>query len=137
MREHQNYLDKAQQSLRGAESELEQRRFDNTANRAYYACFQAAVAALMAADVLAQTEAGGIISHQTVHSSFSGLLIRRRKVYPLRLARVLQDLLRDCIIADYRAVPISASRAARLVGQCQAFVSEIESHLRAAPGENE
>ena len=41
------YLAKAKASLAGAQSELEQRRFDNVANRAYYACFQAAVAGLI------------------------------------------------------------------------------------------
>ena len=40
------YLTKAEESLRGAESEYTQGRYNNTANRCYYACFQAAIAAL-------------------------------------------------------------------------------------------
>jgi uncharacterized protein (UPF0332 family) len=43
------YLAKAQSSLAGAQSELAQQRFDNAANRAYYACFQAAISALLRA----------------------------------------------------------------------------------------
>ena len=39
-------LIKARESLAGARSEYEQSRYNNVANRAYYACFQAAVAAL-------------------------------------------------------------------------------------------
>jgi uncharacterized protein (UPF0332 family) len=37
------YLAKAEESLLGAISELEQGRYNNSANRAYYACFQAAI----------------------------------------------------------------------------------------------
>ncbi|MBI3361401.1 MAG: HEPN domain-containing protein [Chloroflexi bacterium] len=136
MMERDDYLAKAKQSLRGAESELAQARFDNTANRAYYACFQAAVAALITAGMPVQTEAGGLISHQAVHSGFSGLLIHRRKLYPSHLRSVLQDLLRDRILADYRPAPISSTRVARVLRQCQVFVSEIESRLREMPGES-
>jgi hypothetical protein len=38
---------KAQESLAGAESELTHRRFNNYTRDAYYACFQAATAALL------------------------------------------------------------------------------------------
>ena len=40
------YLAKAVESLTGAESELANGRYNNSANRAYYVCFQAAIAAL-------------------------------------------------------------------------------------------
>ena len=40
------YLLKAQESLSGAQSEFANYRFNNCANRCYYACFQAAIAAL-------------------------------------------------------------------------------------------
>lgn len=131
MVKHDGYLAKAKASLRGADSELTQERFDNTANRAYYACFQAAVAALIASRVAVQTEAGGVISHHAVHSSFSGLLVYRRKLYPPHLRNMLQELLRDRIIADYHDTPISSARAARVVRQCQSFVREIDARLQA------
>ena len=41
------YLLKAEESLAGAESEFINGRYNNTANRCYYACFQAAIAALV------------------------------------------------------------------------------------------
>src|SRR5205823_6359850 len=44
-----NRPDKALESLAGAESELANGRYNNAANRAYYACFQAAIAALQRA----------------------------------------------------------------------------------------
>lgn len=63
MKTFDNYPTKAKDSLQGAESEFTQARFDNAVNRAYYACFQAAVAALLAADVPMQTAGGGVTSH--------------------------------------------------------------------------
>jgi uncharacterized protein (UPF0332 family) len=45
------YLSKANESLAGATSELVNGRYNNTANRAYYAVFQAAIAALMQAGI--------------------------------------------------------------------------------------
>jgi uncharacterized protein (UPF0332 family) len=42
----QVYLAKAEESLLGAVSELDQGRYNNSVNRSYYACFHAAVAAL-------------------------------------------------------------------------------------------
>jgi uncharacterized protein (UPF0332 family) len=41
------YLDKAIESLTGAESELANGKYNNATNRAYYAAFQAAIAALL------------------------------------------------------------------------------------------
>lgn len=129
MSKSQNYLAKAQQSLLGAESEFQHKRFDNATNRAYYACFQAAVAALIEASVPVETGKRGIISHQAVQSRFSGLLIKRRKLYPSSLRNVLQELLYERIIADYRTSLVSSRRAQRALRLCKRFVNEIESRL--------
>jgi uncharacterized protein (UPF0332 family) len=40
------FLQKAEESLAGAASEFVNARYDNAANRCYYACFQAAISAL-------------------------------------------------------------------------------------------
>ncbi len=45
------YLAKAEESLAGAEREFAAGAYNNCANRAYYACFQAAIAALDLADI--------------------------------------------------------------------------------------
>jgi uncharacterized protein (UPF0332 family) len=129
MARYSDYLAKARQSLLGAQSELEQKRFDNTVNRAYYACFQAAVAALIAADVPVLTEKGGTVSHQVIHSGFSNLLIRRRKLYPAFLRGALQDVMRDRIAADYGATSVSAAVAGVDVRRAQAFVDELVRRL--------
>lgn len=130
MKTFDNYPTKAKDSLQGAESEFTQARFDNAVNRAYYACFQAAVAALLAADVPMQTAGGGVTSHQSVHSHFAGLLVQRRKLYSSHLRNVLQDLLRDRTIADYHSISVSATRANRALQLSQTFVGEIEALLQ-------
>jgi hypothetical protein len=66
------YLAKARTSLAGAQSELEQRRFDNAAIRAYYACFQAAVAALIWAGF--RPPGAGTWDHGFVQARFVGEL---------------------------------------------------------------
>lgn len=45
------FLEKAVDNLAVAESLFDQRRYDTCANRCYYACFQAAIAALLRAGV--------------------------------------------------------------------------------------
>ena len=47
MRSAHPFLAKAQESLAGAESEFAAGRYNNCANRCYYACFQAAIHALI------------------------------------------------------------------------------------------
>ena len=73
------FLAKAEASLAGAESELSQGRFDNGANRSYYACFQAAVAALIVAGIRPPSH-DGRWGHDFVQARFVGNLVNRRKV---------------------------------------------------------
>lgn len=47
LEETELFLLKALDSINGAESEFANRRYDNCANRCYYACFQAAISALL------------------------------------------------------------------------------------------
>jgi uncharacterized protein (UPF0332 family) len=57
------YLVKAEESLLGAESEFAIRRYQNCANREYYACYQAGVAALLQAGI---RPSGSRWGHDTV-----------------------------------------------------------------------
>lgn len=84
-------FDKAEESLAGAVSEFEFGRYNNVANRAYYACFQAAVAALALAGIRPQ---GGrdVWGHSFVQSQFAGQLISRRKRFPAELRNVLSEM---------------------------------------------
>jgi len=126
----EGYLTKAHESLRGAESEHIAERPNNAVNRAYYAAFQAAVAALLDAGIPVQRGQGGLVSHQAVHSQFAGILVSRRKLYPANLRSVLQDLLRERIIADYRPVNVSHARATRALRRAQGFLAAVTARLQ-------
>lgn len=84
------FLVKAEESLAGAESEFINGRYNNCANRCYYACFQAAIAALVRMGI---ELVGFQWSHQFVQGRFVGELINRRKVYPTMLRTTLANTL--------------------------------------------
>jgi uncharacterized protein (UPF0332 family) len=62
------YLAKASESLLTAESEYANGRYNSCANRCYYACFQAAIAALLGEGI----RPAGQWSHEFVQAQFVG-----------------------------------------------------------------
>ena len=126
------YLAKAQASLSGAHSELEQRRFDNAANRACYACFQAAVAALIWAG-LRSPGGAGIWDHGLVQARFVGDLINRRKLYPTDLRGDLYAIMKLRHRADYHHETVGAAQASRAVRRADQFVSAVAARKRREP----
>ncbi|HET7603713.1 MAG TPA: hypothetical protein VFK36_11895 [Gemmatimonadales bacterium] len=94
------YLEKAKESIDGAQSEFANRRFNNCANRAYYACYQAAIHALIEAGIRPpkETEKWG---HGFVQARFNGDLINRRKRYSPDLRGTLEHNYRVRETADY------------------------------------
>lgn len=118
------YLAKAHASLNGARSELEQRRFDNAANRAYYACFQAAVAALIWSG-LRPPVGSGTWDHGFVQARFVGELINRRKLYAPDLRDTLSVTMRQRHKADYQYDSVTADQAIRMLRRTTRFVEEV------------
>jgi uncharacterized protein (UPF0332 family) len=118
------YLRKAEDCLAGAASEYANGRFDNCANRAYYAGFQAAVAALLREGIRpsGQTARWG---HDFVQARFVGDLINRRKLYPATIRDVLFRGMELRQTADYRAERVSAIQAFRQVARARAFVDAV------------
>jgi uncharacterized protein (UPF0332 family) len=116
------YLEKALEALAGAESEAAQKRYNNAANRLCYACFLAAIAALIEAGV----DPGRVRwDHDAVQAQFDGLLIRRRHLYPSDLRGVLASLeiLREK--ADYREAGVSRAAVNLEIRQARRFIAEI------------
>lgn len=109
--EGKTYLEKSQESLRSAELSYEHGLHSSCINRAYYAAFQAAVAALLQAGLPVHRERDGRIPHDLVSSSFAGLLVYRRKLYDAKFRRLLEDLFKERVKADYRPVHISERAA--------------------------
>jgi uncharacterized protein (UPF0332 family) len=118
-----SYLRKADESLLGVESECSHGRFNNCASRAYYACFQAAIGALLREGIRAT---GGHWAHTFVQSQFVGTVINRRHRYPSHLRSVLAELLTLRHSADYDPDPISRSEANRGLRRSQEFVAAIQ-----------
>lgn len=117
------FVRKAGESLVGATSEFANGRYNNAANRAYYACFQAGVAALDLAEV--RPSAGKAWSHAFVQAQFAGIRIARRKLYPVVLRDTLgrAQLLRNQ--ADYERAAVSLAQAARVLSRARAFVGAV------------
>jgi uncharacterized protein (UPF0332 family) len=118
------FLEKALECLAGAESELANARYNNAANRAYYAVFHAAIAALQRAGVHA---AGDTWSHAFVPAQFDGLLINRRHLYPTELRGALNRNAGVRLSADYDEEPVTQTEANRAVRRSRTFVSVIQT----------
>ena len=123
------FLTKAQESLAGAQSEFINGRYNNCANRSYYACFQAAIAALLDAGI---QPTGAQWGHDFVQAQFNGQLINRRKRYPTSLRNTLEQNYRLRETADYRRDHVRELRAARAVRRTEEFLDAIRR-----PGEGE
>jgi uncharacterized protein (UPF0332 family) len=118
------FLAKAHESVAGAESEFVNDRYNNAANRAYYACFQAAIHALSDAGVQppGATEQWG---HDFVQARFVGDLINRRKRFPVELRTPMEQNYRLRVAADYGRDHVTEVRAARAVRRADAFVATV------------
>jgi uncharacterized protein (UPF0332 family) len=115
------YLAKALESLLTAESEFVNGRYNSCANRCYYACFQAAIAAILREGI----RPVGQWSHQFVQAQFVGVLVNQRKRYDRELRRVLADnqSLRDK--ADYRPELVTVTQASRALRRSRMFITAI------------
>lgn len=113
---------KAEQSLAGAESEYANGRYDNCANRCYYSCFQAAVAALIRAGIRPPGPEWG---HGFVQREFVGQLINRRKLYPAELRDTLSRLVPLREKGDYEADQVTEAQAYRALRRARGFVATI------------
>ena len=115
------YLTKAIESLLTAESEFANGRYNSCANRTYYACFQAAIAAILTEGI----RPSGQWNHQFVQAQFVGVLINKRKRYESELRRVLADnqSLRDK--ADYRPEFVTDTQASRALRRTRLFMTAV------------
>lgn len=123
------FLRKALESLASAESDFREDRYYSCANRCYYACFQAAVAALLRDDI----RPNGQWSHEFVEGQFAGLLINRRKRYSSDLRSVLSDNRSVREQADYRTEPVTRTQANRALGRARSLVDAVKQQRMGQP----
>jgi uncharacterized protein (UPF0332 family) len=126
------YLAKAEENLTCAQSELANGRYNTCASRCYYACFQAAIAALIVEGI----RPAGRVPHQWQHgfvqSQFVGLLVNRRKVYPTSLREIPTRLQGLRLRADYSDAKVSRRDARSATEVAQTFVTAIRNLIGSA-----
>jgi len=120
-----SHLAKAQECLAGARSEFANARYNNAANRAYYAAYHAAVVALIRAGVSRPRWL-----HDEVQALFAGQLIARRKLYPGELRRALSDLAKIRTRADYETPMVSRATAEDSIRTSEQFVRRLGGATR-------
>src|SRR5215218_3469592 len=116
------YSAQTTESLLTAESECVNGRYNSRANRCYYACFQAAIVALLREGIRPR----GQWSHEFVQAQFVGVLTNQRKRYDSDLRRVLADnqILRDQ--ADYRAELVTPTQAGRALRRSRMLINAVQ-----------
>ena len=116
---------KAIESLASAESEYVNGRFNSCANRCYYACFQAAVAALARHGITPPGGSRAQWAHGFVQAQFVTQLIDRHKVYPAELRDTLNRLATLRRTADYTIDDVGRQQAERALRRARTFVETI------------
>ena len=118
------FLDKARESLEGARLAHAGGRYNNSANRSYYACFQAAIHALIATGIVAYRP-NMHWDHGFVQGQFIGHLINRRHRYGTDLKSILIDNYDVRVDADYKDQRVREIVALRALRRAERFVAAI------------
>jgi uncharacterized protein (UPF0332 family) len=125
----QGYLDKASRALASAKLLLADGDVEGSCNRAYYAMFDAAHAALAA--VGAHVNPAQTKTHSGLIGAF-GLYIVKTGRMSAEFGRALNEVERMRRLADYTGDDISPERAAWAVEQAQAFLLAVQTEFMSA-----
>ena len=117
-----DFRQKARRSLAAARLLLENGFTDEACSRAYYAMFDAARAALVAAN--APVEAEVARTHSGLMSAFAQYIVRPG-LAPRDIAKKFAQAQRIRLIADYRGDPVDASEAAKVVEWAAKFIDAL------------
>jgi uncharacterized protein (UPF0332 family) len=118
------YMRKSRQALASARQLLEAGDADGACNRAYYAMFDAAQAALQAANI--ETAANAAKTHRGLISAFGQHLVLGGHL-PAELGSSINKVERLRLLADYTGDPVSAEDSAWAVEQADAFIAAIRN----------
>lgn len=122
----EQYLAKAERALASARLLLRDGDIEGACNRAYYAMFDAAHAALLQHQTaLNPTETR---THSGLITAFGKRLIKTGLMAP-ELGRTLNQVERIRLLADYTGETIQPERAAWVVEQATAFVEAIQNPI--------
>jgi uncharacterized protein (UPF0332 family) len=115
---------KAAQAVASARVLLETNDADGATNRAYYAMFDAAQAALLTSGVPAADALGK--THRGVINAFSAYLVKEGPVSK-ELGRQLKRAEEVRLVADYNGETVTLADAAELVNQAELFVKAMQA----------
>ncbi|NUO79898.1 HEPN domain-containing protein [candidate division KSB1 bacterium] len=118
------FLGKAKANLAVAQYSLANGFFDVSASRAYYAAFQAAIAALAHHGIKNTKNA-----HKWVQATFNTELIKRRKIFSSKLRSYLLDMLSVRNDADYSQDALSKKEASQQLIKAEEMVAAITQEL--------
>lgn len=129
----QSLMAKARIACESARALLERQDSDGACNRAYYAMFDAARAALMATNAEIPLNIGK--THSGVLTAFSQHLVKNGPV-PRDIGRLLKQAEELRLVADYSGDSITLDDARALVEKAESFVDTLASILDAPPTAN-
>lgn len=129
----QSLMTKARIACESARALLERQDSDGACNRAYYAMFDAARAALMATNAEIPLNIGK--THSGVLTAFSQHLVKNGPV-PRDIGRLLKQAEELRLVADYSGDSITLDDARALVEKAESFVNTLASILDAPPTAN-
>ncbi len=129
----QSLMTKARIACESARALLERQDSDGACNRAYYAMFDAARAALMATNAEIPLNIGK--THSGVLTAFSQHLVKNGPV-PRDIGRLLKQAEELRLVADYSGDSITLDDARALVEKAESFVDTLASILNAPPTAN-
>jgi uncharacterized protein (UPF0332 family) len=113
------FLQRSAQNLEAAELLFDAALYDASANRAYYAVFDAAFVACLHFGVPI------VPDHAKVLSLFCGELVARRKIFPAHLKNDLYEVQRLRVQADYENLSVSKSKAQRSIKTSKIILTTI------------
>ena len=129
----QSLMTKARIACESARALLERQDSDGACNRAYYAMFDAARAALMATNAEIPLNIGK--THSGVLTAFSQHLVKNGPV-PRDIGRLLKQAEELRLVADYSGDSITLDDARALVEKAESFIDTLTSILNAPPTAN-
>ena len=120
----EDLFEKAIRAVSSAQLLLDSGDADGACNRAYYAMFDAARAALLASDAPVVPEV--VKTHSGLISAFSLHLVKTGQV-PVELGKAFNKVEDPRLIADYKGDPVELEDAAWAVQQAERFVQTMKS----------
>lgn len=121
----EKYLDKAERALRAARLLNDAKEIEGACNRAYYAMYDAAHAALLAvnkADYKVTKTQSGLIAAFGLHIVTAHKITRE-------LGRTLNEVEQLRLLADYTGEDITAEQASNAVTKAEIFVAAVRRML--------